>query len=387
MKLVKLGDVAQINPTWDKAIQLDDPVSFVGMASMSDEAGKTINEEPRTVSQVRKGFTPFRQDDLLVAKITPCFENGKIGRAAIKNRLGAGSTEFHVVRPSQDLDGAYALHFLRRPSFRTAGELRMTGSGGQRRVPAAYVADTEIPLPPLSEQRRIAAILDKADELRNKRREALAHLDTLTQSIFQSMFGGHPATATLGELCGNQFRNGVSPSTRGTIEQKVLTLSSVTGSTFDPTAVKSSTFDKPIPESNRVSSKLLLICRGNGNRALVGKGFFPRANITDVGFPDTVIAAEPSVDKVAPLFLEVAWGLPAVRAQLESAAKTTNGTFKINQTSLAAIQLALPPLDLQQAFATRVAAVERLKELHQKHLAELDALFASLQHRAFKGEL
>lgn len=258
----------------------------------------------------------------------------------------------------------------------------------RRRSSVKDFLDLEVPaLPPLDEQRRIAAVLDKADELRAKRREALAHLDTLTQSIFHSMFGNVPATTTLGELCGNRFRNGVSPSTRGTIEQKVLTLSAVTGSSFDQTAVKSSTFDKPIPESNQVSNKLLLICRGNGNRALVGKGFFPRANISDVGFPDTVIAAEPNMNKVAPLFLEVAWGTPAVRAQLESAAKTTNGTFKINQTSLAAIQLPLPPLELQQTFAARVGAVERLKEMHRKHLAELDALFASLQHRAFKGEL
>ncbi|WP_426938982.1 restriction endonuclease subunit S [Pseudarthrobacter sp. S3] len=289
-----------------------------------------------------------------------------------------------ALRPGALLDRGYLWHWLDHAE----PALRSKAKGATfLQVNRGDISTMPISLPSINDQRRIAAILDKADGLRTKRRQALAHLDTLTQSIFHSMFGGISATTTLGELCRNRFRNGVSPSTRGSVQQKVLTLSAVTGSSFDGTAVKSSTFDKPLPDSNRVSSGLLLICRGNGNRALVGKGYFPRADIADVGFPDTVIAAEPNMEVVEPFFLEVAWGLPEVRAQLEAAAKTTNGTFKINQTSLTEIQLPLPSLELQQTFATRIAAVERLKENHRKHLTELDTLFASLQHRAFKGEL
>lgn len=283
---------------------------------------------------------------------------------------------------------AYLERFLRSPLAINYYKAKLQGSTARRRsLPNSVFLDMEVPHPRVDEQGRIAAILDKADDLRAKRRQAIAHLDTLTQSIFHSMFDGAPAEVTLGDLSPNGFRNGVSPSTRGLVQQKVLTLSAVTGSCFDASAVKTSTFDRPIPDSNRVFKRLLLICRGNGNRSLVGKGYFPRFDIPDVGFPDTVIAAEPSTELVNPLFLETAWALPDVRSQLEAAAKTTNGTFKINQTTLAAIRIPLPPLELQQAFATRVAAVERLKETHRKHLAELDALFASLQNRAFKGEL
>lgn len=289
--------------------------------------------------------------------------------------LGADGTK--VLVPKIEADAKYLFHYLRSVDIPSAGYSRHY----------KFLKEISVPLPPLEEQRRIAAILDKADHIRAQRRQALAHLDALTQSIFHTMFDGQSTKITLGELCNNGFRNGISPSTRGSVQQKVLTLSAVTGSAFDPAAVKTSTFDKAIPDNNRVSKRLLLICRGNGNRSLVGKGYFPRVDIEEVGFPDTVIAAEPDLGVVDTLYLETAWALPVVRGQIGAASKTTNGTFKINQTNLSAIELPLPPLALQQTFATRVAAVERLKEHHRVQLAELDILFAALQDRAFKGEL
>ncbi|MGQ0502973.1 MAG: restriction endonuclease subunit S [Panacagrimonas sp.] len=187
-----LADVAEIGPGFDRALMRnpDELVSFVPMANVSEVSGSITSEDSRALSEVLKGFTPFQDRDLLVAKITPCFENGKIAHARIKTRFGFGSTEFHVVRPRADkLDDRYLFHFLRQPKIRESGERRMTGSGGQRRVPKAFLAELIIPLPPLPEQRRIAAILDKADALRAKRRQAIAKLDQLLQSVFLDMFG------------------------------------------------------------------------------------------------------------------------------------------------------------------------------------------------------
>lgn len=190
MKAVLLEDVAELNPRFAEKLSADDEVAFVPMAALSAEAASVTAEETRTYAQVAKGYTSFASGDVLVAKITPCFENGKIAQTRLSKPIGFGSTEFHVVRPRPGkLDGRYAHHFLRLENVRTAGERRMTGSGGQRRVPENYLAKLQIPLPQLPEQRRIAAVLDKADELRAKRRAALAELDTLTQSIFLEMFG------------------------------------------------------------------------------------------------------------------------------------------------------------------------------------------------------
>src|SRR5687768_6901189 len=101
---VALADVVDVNPRLNGVAALpgDTPVSFVPMASVSEVSGTVAREEPRRLSEVVKGFTYFRDGDVLVAKITPCFENGKIALARIRCEHGFGSTEFHVFRPKSD---------------------------------------------------------------------------------------------------------------------------------------------------------------------------------------------------------------------------------------------------------------------------------------------
>lgn len=165
---LRIGDVAQINPRPSRVPQLDEMVSFAGMTDLSAERGCITQSALRPFAEVCKGYTPFHAQDILVAKITPCFENCKIGEASIPTDIGYGSTEFHVIRPlPARLDRRYLLHFLRQARILKTGERRMTGSAGQRRVPASFLEALEIPLPPLEEQRRIAAILDKANDIHN----------------------------------------------------------------------------------------------------------------------------------------------------------------------------------------------------------------------------
>src|SRR5699024_10557664 len=129
-----LREIAQLNP---RAAQLEpeDEVAFVGMADLDDVSARTTSDTRRPYSEVSKGYTPFRNGDLLAAKITPCWQNGKIGVATLDVEHGVGSTEFHVIRPDDEVNPRYLLHFLRTPEVRETGTLRMTGSGGQRRVP------------------------------------------------------------------------------------------------------------------------------------------------------------------------------------------------------------------------------------------------------------
>lgn len=331
---------------------------------------------------------------MLVAKITPCFENGKIAQASVSTKVAFGSTEFHVLRPiGNKIDRRYLLHFLRQPSVLQLGEQRMTGAGGQRRVPARLFDELEIPLPPIEEQRRIAAVLDAADALRAKRRQALAKLDTLTQAIFIDMFGGlgaqrwTSAATTMADLLAEPLRNGVSPAKSGKVEADVLTLSAITGRAFDPSAVKRSTFTRSHSVSNTVSSEDFLICRGNGNLSLVGRGRFPDKTESHIAFPDTMIAARCDQRRIGRQYLELLWNGPLVRRQLESLARTTNGTYKINQTMIESVEIPLPPIELQTKFDETMSAVSSLRSRMAKGQGHLDALFASLQQRAFRGEL
>ena len=178
-----LEQIGVVNPRNDAEDSID--VGFAPMAAISERYGKYPSCETRTWGDVKKGFTHFAEGDVGMAKITPCFENGKSAVFRnMPNGLGAGTTELHVFRPILGtIVPEYVWIFIKTPQFRAGGEAVMTGSAGQKRVPSAYFAKTPFPLPPLAEQKRIAARVDelmkRCDALearqqeRNERRIAL----------------------------------------------------------------------------------------------------------------------------------------------------------------------------------------------------------------------
>jgi type I restriction enzyme S subunit len=204
---VRLQDVVAINPATRISGAFEKDVCFAAMADVS-ETGRITSFQMRPLVEVSKGYTSFCRGDVLLAKITPCFENGK---AAVVEQLagsvGYGSTEFHVLRPSDRIDARFLFHLIWNPHFRRLGAARMTGSAGQKRVPTSFLAEYEFWLPQLAEQKRIAAILDKADSLRRKRLEAVRLADEFLRVAFIDMFGdpvsndkGLPVRL-LGEVC------------------------------------------------------------------------------------------------------------------------------------------------------------------------------------------
>lgn len=117
----------------------------------------------RPLSEVAGSYTYFAEGDVLLAKITPCFENGKLGIARnLVNGVGFGSSEYIVIRPSPEVDADFLYHFLDRATFREEGAKQMTGAVGHKRVPKEYVEGALIPVPTIEEQRRIVTLLDEA---------------------------------------------------------------------------------------------------------------------------------------------------------------------------------------------------------------------------------
>lgn len=300
---------------------------------------------------------------------------------------------WNVIDPL-NVDSKYLERYLRSSRAITYYRSKLRGTTARRRsLPRDVFLDLPITLPEVPEQRRIAQFLDSVEALLAKRREAIALLDDLAQSIFLDMFGDPELNPRgwgrrrFGSLLEIPLRNGLSPSTGGKFYAKVLTLSAITGSHFNPSAFKVAPFNSKPPEIQAVRATDFLICRGNGNANLVGRGVFPSCDMLDTTFPDTVISARPSPLHVAPDYLRHAWESTEVRRQIRSAARTTNGTFKINQKMLELIEVPVPPLELQMSFVDRIRKVSNSRSLQQSHLAELDALFAALQHRAFRGEM
>ena len=284
-------------------------------------------------------------------------------------------------------DGVKVLHV--RDGFDVKFVFRFLQS---RMIPSAgysrhfkFLKDLFVPRPPLAEQCRIAAILDQADALRTKRRQVLIRLEDFSQSIFAASFGAESfPLSPAGELM-PAMRNGLSPATDGQYEAEVLTLSAVTQGRFDPRAVKPGFFSVEPPADKRVTARDFLMCRGNGNKSLVGVGVFSEVARPNLVFPDTVIAGRVDPTKIAMPYLAAAWKQPEVRRQIAAAARTTNGTYKVNQQTLSSISLPVPPLSLQHKFASRVEYVKVQTGFVRRALLANDELFASIQARAFGG--
>ena len=194
-----LSEVAEIRPNKREILRLltnDAIVSFVPMECLNASNRNLTTRETRPLSNVYKSYTYFRDGDVLLAKITPCFENGKLGVArGLVNGVGFGSSEFFVIRPNSNALADYIYHFLNQQSVRDAGKRFMSGAVGHKRVPKDFIEVLAIPIPPLEEQRRILAVLDEAFEgLDRARAHAEANLldteeffDNNLAAIFQDI--------------------------------------------------------------------------------------------------------------------------------------------------------------------------------------------------------
>ena len=191
-----INELILLNPKNKCADELE--VGFVPMSLLGKEFHSAVGFERKLWAEVKKGYTHFADGDVLLAKITPCFENGKAGLVAnLPNGIGAGSTEYFVCRPIPEaLLPKYLLAYLKTSEFMRTGELSMTGSVGQKRLPKEYLAQANIPLAPLAEQKRIA---DKLDALLARVDRCRARLDRVPL-ILKRFRQAVLAAATSGQL-------------------------------------------------------------------------------------------------------------------------------------------------------------------------------------------
>ena len=192
---ITIGEVVTISPKKEKAIDDDTDVSFSSMHLMSSSLSEHLTYEIKKWADVKKGFTVFRNNDVLLAKITPCFENGKSAVAQdLINGIGTGSTEFMVLRSSNQILPKFLYFLVNTPDFRQAGIHNMTGSVGHKRVPKDFVSTWAFSLPPLAEQTEIVAILESklnaCDQLAAELSKQLKQAELLKQAVLKAAFSG-----------------------------------------------------------------------------------------------------------------------------------------------------------------------------------------------------
>ena len=301
-----------------------------------------------------------------------------------------------VVKPRDDsIELSYLAHL-----FRGGIDLSMVITGAaQPQITRQSLAPVRVRFPRLEEQRRIAAILDQAETLRTQRRQALAHLDTLTQSLFLDMFGDPVANpknfvqGVLGDVCdlfnGYAFKSDDYVEVSNTLNCRMSNIRP--NGEFDIEY-----HPKYLPDNYAEEYKRFLLRDGDVIIAMTDMA----SEVKILGVPTIVDTKGKAVllnQRVGKLLLRdrVDIDIPFLRQLLAQKyvksfyQKFASGGVQINlgKSDLLSVPIVLPPLALQQTFATRVQAIEALKTTHRAALAQLDALFASLQQRAFAGEL
>lgn len=328
-------------------------------------------------------------NDVLLSKIVPHIRRSWVVGESRGRRLIA-SGEWIVFRSTRAVP-EYLRQVLVGDPFHLEFMRTVSGVGGSLlRARPAHVAKIEIPLPPMPEQQRIAEVLDRADALRTQRRTALAQLDRLTQSVFLDMFGDpatNPMRWRIGKIADllSSASYGTSKKAGTTGEFPVLRMGNITSSgEIDLGSLKY--MDLATTEHDRYLAQEGDVLFNRTNSAeLVGKTAVFR-NSKPMAYAGYLVRlrANASCD---PEYLGRFLNTSYAKATLRGMAKSIVGMANINAKEIQAMKIALPPLNLQQTFARRIAAIEALKATHRAALAELDALFASLQYRAFRGEL
>jgi type I restriction enzyme S subunit len=372
------------------------------MEYIDDRFGIITKQAIKHYAEVEKGYTFFQDRDILFAKITPCMENGKCAIAkGLVNGLGFGSTEFHVIRTRNGVIPEWVYYYLRKESTRKQAEIGMTGSAGQKRVPSSFLEEVLIPLPfntagkrDTAEQKRIVAILEKADRLRRLRRYALELSGTYLQAVFLEMFESKEHKfdiVTVEEIAGQEKHalssgpfgsnlTSVHYTHKGVIVLRGLNISDGEVNLNDVKYISEGKAQK-LARSEVKPNDIVVVAVGSSGMACKIPQTLPRA-IMSQNFNKIT----PDPNKIDSTYLEYLINSKIVQNQLHQEITDTVRTF-LSLTKLKTIKIPLPPPSMQKKFAQIAEKHKRL--LYQQREAERQAehLFQTLLHKAFQGEL
>ncbi|MEJ2169911.1 MAG: restriction endonuclease subunit S [Desulfobacterales bacterium] len=390
---VPLSKVAVINPGRPRnlGIRDDQPVSFVPMPAVSEQSAAIEHPDLRPYIDVKKGFTYFEENDILFAKITPFMENGKSAIATgLVDGIGFGSTEFHVIRPNQSLLlPKYVHYFVKQQSFRDNAKARMRGAVGQQRVPKEFLDDTMIPLPSISEQRRIVEILDQADRLRKLRADADAKAQHIPPALFIKMFGD-PATNPKGwqqktlAQTGSKVRYGLGQPPEKASDGVPLIRATNIKQGFISKEEMIYVNPNSVPSTRNAfldANEVLVVRSGacTGDAAQVTEEW--KGSV--VGY-DLVIT--PS-ENLRAGFIESYLLTPYIQKNYFFAHKSRAGQPHLNANQLENTPFYVPLIDRQDKYKSMISGLRKLRKERTNSEKQIQKIFQVILHRSFTGDL
>ncbi len=398
-KWVKLGDVCEVNPRRPSALNLaeEKPTTFIPMTCVDENSRGISRLEHRPFAEVAKGYAYFEENDVLYAKITPCMENGKHAIArGLQDGFGFGSTEFHVIRVGNESIPDWIHQYITLPSNLREAKANFRGTAGQKRVPKEFLYSLPIPLPPLEEQKRIAGILNKADELKKLREEADKKTEELIPAIFHEMVGSRikkdeelPAGwkwVKLGEVCevkgGKRLPKGTGFSVVSTGYPYIRVTDFRTGSINAQEVLHISAAIQNTISSYTISSDDVYISIA-GTIGLVGRvpHELSGANLTENAAKIVINSLKVNSDfLVAYLRSSPAQAAMVMRTNVVAQPK-------LALTRIRTISIPLPPLEEQMQIVDRLNGADEIKKTNAESNTKIEELQSSLLQRAFRGEL
>lgn len=391
--VVPITEAAWLNPGAPRSLATDSgrEVHFLPMADVSEDGTIRLNGT-RRLGEVLKGYSYFENGDILIAKITPCMENGKAAYVEdLPLNAGFGSTEFHVLRPKPGVCGRYLFFMLWNPWFRRVAERNMTGTAGQKRVPSSFFETFKIPLPSeINEQKRIASILNKADAIRRKRKQALELMPNIRTSVFLEMFGdpvlnpkGWPDQTFDAHIkhiqYGPRFFN--QPyTTTGPRIVRITDLDRFGGLDYE------SMPRMEVSEADRANYCLkpgdLILARSG---ATVGK-----TALIDEAAPECIAGAYfirlRFGAEIHPRYAQMVFASHSIQSIIAYQSRQS-AQQNFNGPAIRRLPLPRPPFELQEEFAKRYDSLSKIAKSAEDHLRQCSDLFQSLIDRAFRGEL
>ena len=402
-KTVKLADVAEMRPPKSEAklkgLKPTDEVGFLPMEDLTQFQKHAKALKTRTMSEVSNSYTYFANGDVLMAKISPCFQNGKMGIATgLPNGVGYGSSEYFVFRPSKELSAEWLFYYLQDPAFRRHATGKFSGNVGQQRLPKELIEELEIPLPPLAEQKRIVALLDEAfagiDEAKAKAVDNVLGAKRALQSILETSLSPTAAGWTerkLDDLCVIKGRIGYRGYTKNDLVEKgqgaiSLSPSNIKQNRFvadDCTYISWFKYNES-PEIMIFEGDILFVKTGSTfGKVAIAKDLPEKATIN----PQFVVLKEMKCNN---WFLYYSMTSNTFREKVEGIVGGA-ATPTLSQANLGELTIHVPPMRIQETIVNQLdaahVATTSLGNLYEQKIKSIRELRASLLAQAFAGKL
>lgn len=405
-----LSEACQIKPPKSEArdkVSAGSLVSFLPMEDMGIDEMFVKAQHAKPLSAVVGSYTYFANGDVLLAKITPCFENGKLGIAhGLTNGIGFGSSEYMVFRPINALSKEWLYYYLSREVFRVEGAARMSGAVGHKRVSKDFIESYPIPIPPLPEQQRIVGILDAAFEglatAKANAEKNLFNARALFDSHLQAVFSQRSLSGDEGRgkgwvekplavLC-ERITKGSSPKWQGISYVDVPGILFVTSENVGEYDIL---LEQPkyVEEKFNAKDKKSILKNGDVLTNIVGASIgrtavFDRDDVANINQAVCLIRCEPHL--LNNYYLTYLLNSPVFKQVLHDN-EVNNARANLSLGFFSQLPVPMPPIPQQKEIVAKLDAfreeTQRLAAIYQRKLAALEALKKSLLHQAFSGNL